>query len=183
MRWWVAVAWIEELFTVGEQRVDELEVYGFSGTSISADLKQRHVSLCSSSVETGLCIRTIDKGKIGSSSTNDPQQWQACLDAAIAGGRLAMPLVWKGLPDPVALPGADLAFDPSLAVEPENANDLLRRMLDGATAYPDATVTSGGAGISVGEITFVNSHGIRYVSRQSDVSISLEAISGQSTGY
>ena len=120
----------------------------FSGTSVSADLKQRRVSLCSSSVETGLCIRTIDKGKIGSSSTNDPQQWQACLDAAIASGRLATPMVWKGLPDPVALPDADLAFDPALFVEPETANDLLRGMLDGATAYPDATVTSGGAGIS-----------------------------------
>ena len=40
-------------------------------------------------------------------------------------------------------------------------------MLDGATAYPDATVTSGGAGISVGEIAFANSHGMRYASRQS----------------
>jgi len=183
MRWWVAVAWIEELFTVGEQRVDELEVYGFSGTSISADLKQRHVSLCSSSVETGLCIRTIDKGKIGSSSTNDPQQWQACLDAAIAGGRLAMPQEWKGLPDPVALPKTDFAWDPDLVVEPATAQELLAGMLEGALEYPDATVTSGGAGVAVGEITFANSHGVRYTSRQSDVSISLEAISGQSTGY
>ncbi|WP_422150617.1 TldD/PmbA family protein [Methanoregula sp.] len=177
------MAWIEELLNQGGKQVDELEVYFFSGTSVSADLKQRRVSLCSSSVETGLCIRTIDKGKIGSSSTNDPQQWQACLDAAIAGGRLATPMVWKGLPDPVALPDADLAFDPALFVEPETANDLLRGMLDGATAYPDATVTSGGAGISVGEIAFANSHGVRYASRQSGVSISLEAISGQSTGY
>ena len=183
MRWWVAVAWIEELFTVGEQRVDELEVYGFSGTSISADLKQRRVSLCSSSVETGLCIRTIDKGKIGSSSTNDPQQWQACLDAAIAGGRLATPQEWKGLPDPVALPTTDFAWDPDLVVEPTTAQELLVGMLEGALEYPDATVTSGGAGVAVGEITFANSHGVRYTSRQSDVSISLEAISGQSTGY
>ncbi len=183
MRWWVAVAWIEELFKTGDQRVDELEVYCFSGTSVSADLKQRRVSICASSVEKGLCIRTIDKGKIGSSSTNDPGQWQACLDAAIAGGRLATPQEWHGLPDPVNLPETDLAYDPSLAVEPATAQDLLAGMLEGATAYPDATVTSGGAAVSVGEITFANSHGIRYTSRQSDVSISLEAISGQSTGY
>jgi len=183
MRWWVAVAWIEDLFKLGEQRVDELEVYGFSGTSVSADLKQRCVSLCSSSIETGLCIRTIDKGKIGSSSTNDPRQWQACLDAAIAGGRLATPQEWKGLPDPVTLPKTDLAWDPDLAVEPATAQDLLAGMLEGTTAYPDATVTSGGAGVAVGEITFANSHGVRYTSRQSEVSISLEAISGQSTGY
>jgi PmbA protein len=179
----VAVAWIEELFKQGEKRVDELEVYCFSGTSVSADLKQRHVSLCSSSVESGLCIRTIDKGKIGSSSTNDPQQWQACLDAAIAGGRLATPQEWRGLPDPVMLSKEDLAYDPSLVVEPEMAHDLLQGMLEGAAAHPEASVTSGGAGIAVGEITFANSHGIRYASRQSEVSISLEAISGQSTGY
>lgn len=183
MRWWVAVAWIEELLKQGEKRVDELEVYSFSGTSVSADLKQRKVSLCSSSVESGMCIRTIDKGKIGSSSTNDPLQWEACLDAAIAGGRLATPQEWRGLPDPVALPGGDLAFDPSLAVEPALLTDLLSGMLDGAAAHPEASVTSGGAGISVGEISFANSHGIRYTSRESEVSVSLEAISGQSTGY
>ncbi|MEN6396396.1 MAG: DNA gyrase modulator, partial [Methanoregula sp.] len=62
------MAWIDDLFLVGEKRVDELEVYCFSGTSVSADLKQRRVSICTSSVENGLCIRTIDKGKIGSSS-------------------------------------------------------------------------------------------------------------------
>jgi PmbA protein len=183
MRWWVAVAWIEELFKQGEKRVDELEVYCFSGTSVSADLKQRRVSLCSSSIETGLCIRTIDKGKIGSSSTNDPQQWQACLDAAIAGGHLATQQEWRGLPDPVTLPVEDLAYDPSLVIEPAMAHDLLREMLNGAAAHPEASVTSGGAGIAAGEITFANSHGIRYASRQSEVSISLEAISGQSTGY
>ena len=146
MRWWVAVAWIEELLKQGEKRVDELEVYSFSGTSVSADLKQRKVSLCSSSIETGMCIRTIDKGRIGSSSTNDPLQWEACLDAAIAGGRLATPQEWRGLPDPVALPAGDLAYDPTLAVEPALLHDLLGGMLDGAAVHPEASVTSGGCG-------------------------------------
>jgi len=183
MRWWVAVAWIEELFRQGEKKVDELEVYLFSGTSVSADLKQRRVSLCSSSVESGLCIRTIDKGRIGSSSTNDPRQWEACLDAAIAGGRLATPQVWKGLPDPVSLPTTDLTWDPDLAVGPAIAQEMLEGMLKGAAEYPDAVVTSGGAGAGTGEITIANNRGVRYTARQSDLSYSLEMISGQSTGY
>ncbi|HNX16875.1 MAG TPA: metallopeptidase TldD-related protein [Methanoregula sp.] len=177
------MAWIDELLLEGEKRVDELEVYSFSGTSTSAELKQRRVSLCTSSVETGLCIRTIDKGRIGSSSTNNPKEWRACLDAAIAGGRLATPQEWKGLPDPVVLPKEDLSFDPTVSPDPEITRDLLSQMLEGASEHPDATVTSGGAGIGIGEITFANSHGIRYLSRQSEVSVSLEAISGQSTGY
>ncbi|HVP95640.1 TldD/PmbA family protein [Methanoregula sp.] len=177
------MAWIEELFREGEKRVGELEVYWFSGTSVSADLKQRRVALCSSSVETGMCIRTIDKGRIGSSSTNDPRQWQACLDAAVAGGRLATPQEWKGLPEPAALPETDFAWDPTLAIEPATAQEMLDGMLDGASGYPDAAVTSGGAGVAAGEVTIANSHGVRYTSRQSDLSISLETISGQSTGY
>jgi len=183
MRWWVAVAWIEELFRQGEKKVDELEVYLFSGTSVSADLKQRRVSLCLSSVESGLYIRTIDKGRIGASSTNDPQQWQVCLDAAIAGGRLATPQVWKGLPDPVALPTTDLTWDPDLAVGPAIAQEMLGGMLEGAAEHPGAVVTSGGASAGTGEITIANSHGVRYTARQSDLSLSLEMISGQSTGY
>ena len=183
MRWWVAVAWIDQLFKEGEKRVDELEVYAFSGTSVSADLKQRRLGMCSSSVENGLCIRTIDKGRIGSSSTNNPDQWEACLDAAISGGHLATPQEWKGLPDPAPLPENDLAYDPTLHVEPATAHELLDRLLAGAGAHPDAAVTSGGAGISTGEIRFANSHGIRYSYRQTDVSISLESISDQSTGY
>jgi len=183
MRWWVAVAWIEDLLREGAKKVAELEVYAFSGTSVSADLKQRRVGFCSSSVESGLCIRTIDKGRIGSSSTNDPRRWDECLDAAIAGGRLATPQEWNGLPDPAPLPTTDFAWDGSLAVTPATAQEMLTGMLEGTQDFPDAAVTSGGAGIATGEITIANSHGVRYSSRQSDLSFSIEAISGQSTGY
>ncbi|MDD1702640.1 MAG: TldD/PmbA family protein [Methanoregula sp.] len=173
--------WIEDLIRKGLQQVDEVEIYFVEGRSVSADLKQRRVSLCSSAVDAGLCIRTIDKGKIGSSSTNDPKKWQACLDAAIAGGHLATAQVWNGLPDPVKLPGTDFSYDPALDVEPETARALLQEMLTGADAHP-ATITSGGAEVSAGTVTLANSHGVSCTYRQSDVSLSLEAISGQSTG-
>lgn len=183
MRWWVAVAWIDDLLKEGEKRVDELEVSWFAGRSISADIKQKKISICSSSVGTGLCIRTIDKGRIGASGTNDPQKWQACLDAAIAGGRLAAREDWEGLPGPAVLPDSDLAFDPAIAVEPESAQDLIRDLLEGADAHPEAAVTAGGAELATGEIMLANSHGVRYRSRQSEASISLETICGRSTGY
>jgi len=183
MRWLVAVEWIEDLLKEGERKADELELYYFAGTSTSADLKQRKVNLCSSSVESGLCIRTVSRGMIGSSSTNDPTQWRACLEAAVAGARLATPQEWTGLPDPVSLPDTDLAFDSTLEVGPETVHKLLDGMLNGAGEVKDASVTSGGAAVSIGETIFANSHGIRYSSRHSDISLSLESISGQSTGY
>jgi PmbA protein len=60
---------------------------------------------------------------------------------------------------------------------------MLDGMLEGVLKYPDASVTSGGASVGTGEITIANNHGVRYTARQSDLSLSLETISGQSTGY
>jgi PmbA protein len=182
-RWWVAVEWIEALIREGAKRVEEIEIYYVEGTSVSADLKRQHVSLCSSSRDCGLCIRTVIKGRIGSSSTNDPEQWRACLEAAIASGNLATSQTWEGLPYPAEVPGADLSFDPSLQVEPKLSRDLLSSLLAGAAKYPDAAITSGSAGLARGTVTLANSHGIRYTYRHTGISVSLEAITGQSTGY
>jgi PmbA protein len=106
MRWWVAVEWIEALLRAGAKRVDELEVFFVEGISVSADLKKRNLSLATSSENCGLAIRTIDKGKIGASSTNNPKEWRECLDAAVASGRLATSQEWNGLPPPHEIPAA-----------------------------------------------------------------------------
>ena len=181
MRWWVAVEWIEALLRAGAKRVDELEVFFVEGISVSADLKKRNLSLATSSENCGLAIRTIDKGKIGASSTNNPKEWRECLDAAVASGRLATSQEWNGLPPPHEIPAADLSFDPAMIIEPEHARALLARMLEGAMQHP-AEVTAGSASLSREQVTFANTHGIRYATHHTGISVSLEAISGQSTG-
>jgi len=178
----VAVAWIEELIREGEKSVDEIEVYYVEGTSVSAELKQKNVNLATSSRDCGLAIRTIHKGRIGSSSTNDPATWRACLKAAVDSGNLATPQAWNGLPEPVSFPSSFLSFDPSLECDPDLARDLLRQMLEGAAEHP-AAITSGSVSLSVSTVTLANSHGIRYEDYHSGVSLSLEAIDRQSTGY
>ncbi|MDD1684914.1 MAG: TldD/PmbA family protein, partial [Methanoregula sp.] len=60
--------------------------------------------------------------------------------------------------------------------------DLLRQMLAGAAEHP-ADVTAGSAALSVSAVTLANSHGIRYENRHTGVSLTLEAIHHQSTGY
>jgi PmbA protein len=182
MRWWVAVEWIEELIREGQKSVDEVEVFYIEGTSVSADLKQKNVNLATTSWDCGLGIRTIHEGRIGSSSTNDPGKWRECLAAAIASGKLATPQTWNGLPEPVSLPASLLSFDPLLECDPDIARDLLKKMLAGASEHP-ADITAGSASLSVSSFMLANSHGIRYEDRHTGVSVSLEAIHRQSTGY
>lgn len=182
MRWWVAVAWIEDLIREAEKSVDEVEVFFVEGESVSAELKTKKVSLATTSRDCGLGIRTIHKGRIGSSSTNNSEEWRDCLRAAIASGKLATPQEWGGLPGPADLPTTPLAFDPDLTVEPATARELLETMLSGAEEH-DAEVTAGSAGLSSTRVLLANSHGVRYRDEHTGVSVSLEAIHGQSTGY
>jgi len=176
------VEWIEELIREGQKVVDEIEAFYVEGTSVSADLKQKKVNLATTSMDCGLGIRTIHKGRIGSSSTNDPDKWRDCLAAAVASGKFATPQTWNGLPEPVPLPSSPLSFDPALVCDPDIARDLVRQMLEGAAEHP-ADITAGSASLSVSSVTLANSQGIRYEDRQSGVSLSLEAIHRQSTGY
>ena len=55
-------------------------------------------------------------------------------------------------------------------------------MLEGAAEHT-AEVTSGSAALSFATVTLANSRGIRYTDRHTGVSLSLEAIHEQSTGY
>lgn len=182
MRWWAAVEWIDQIIKKGLKSVDEVEIFYVEGRSVSADLKQKKINLASASEDCGLGIRTIHKGRIGSSSTNDPRHWSECLDAAIASGHLATPLPWEGLPVAQDISQTPLTFDPSMKVEPTSALALLEQMLAGSEEHT-AEVTAGSAGLSTSTVTLANSSGVHYTDSHTGVSLSLEAIYKQSTGY
>jgi len=173
---------IDTIIRTGETLVEEVEVYISGGESISAELKKTQIGIATGSYSMGIGIRTIDHGHIGSSGTNDPGAWRKCLDAAVSSGTLATPQEWGGLPGPSAREWPPLSFDQEVRVEAKIAEDAIYKMLKGAEEYP-VNVMSGSADLSTGYLTLANSHGIRYSTKKSMVSVSLEAISGQSTGY
>jgi PmbA protein len=194
MRWWVAVAqsevWspddvaglIDDIIRSGEALVEEVEVYIAGGESVSAELKKTKIGIATGSKSLGLGIRTIDHGRIGSSGTSDPSAWRKCLQASVSSGTLATPQEWGGLPKPSAGEQPLLSFDPEVRVEAGFVEKAIYEMLKGAEQFP-VNVTSGSADVSTGYLTLANSHGVRYTAKKSMVSVSIETISDQSTGY
>lgn len=173
---------IDTIIRAGEALVGEVEVYIAGGESVSAELKKTKIGIASGSHAMGLGIRTIDHGRIGSSATTDPAAWRKCLDAAVSSGTLATPQEWGGLPHPSVQERPLLSFDPEVRVEAGIAETAIYKMLKGAEEYP-VNVMSGSADLSTGYLTLANSHGVRYSTKKSSFSVSLEAISDQSTGY
>ncbi len=173
---------IDTIIRAGEALVGEVEVYIAGGESVSAELKKTKIGIASGSHAMGLGIRTIDHGRIGSSATTDPAAWRKCRDAAVSSGTLATPQEWGGLPQPSIQDRPLLSFDPEVRVEAGIAETAIYKMLKGAEEYP-VNVMSGSADLSTGYLTLANSHGVRYSTKKSSFSVSLEAISDQSTGY
>ena len=173
---------IESVLKAGSGKADEVEVYYVKGESLSASLRKREISEASISRNTGMAIRTITDGKIGVSSTNDPERWKECLSAAIASGGLATPQEWGGLPGPLDLDTNPLSYDPEVTIDPAIPEHLCEGLLVGASRYP-VEVTSGSAQVSRQRTMVANSSGVLYSNPSTSVSVSLDCISGQSTGY
>lgn len=182
MRWWVAVELIDRILREGLEKVGELEVFTVEGTGISVSVKSGIIDTATSATSWGLGIRTINDGQIGASSTSDPGRWQECLGAAIASGRFATKQEWRGLPSASPIIPTARTHDPSLQPELPIAIDLIDQMLEGAAEHP-AKVTGGSADISRASITIANSHGLSYTAPRTEVSVALEAIYEDSTGY
>ncbi len=174
---------VSEIIEAGLSSVNEVEVALVSGESVSIELKRSIPAHAGESHGCALIIRVIDSGRIGASSTSNPAEWATCLKSAISSAHLAEPVSWGGLPDPVPLKGVPLAFDGSVKTDPEIALSFCNRLLDGASAFPDAEVVGGGAGLSLGSVLLANSKGIWYEEDHTSVSASLETIAGQSTGF
>ena len=174
--------WIERILREGEKQADETEIYYTWGSGLSLELRRQTIDVAIESRWCGLGIRTVSGGRIGVSGTNDPARWRECLDAALAAGRLVTPQTWNGLPHPEDIRTNAPSEDPTLTPDPSLARGLLDRMLDGAREHT-VEVTSGGVNLSRGGVCIANTHGLSYRQTRTHVSASLEAISGQSTGY
>jgi PmbA protein len=183
MRWWAAVDDPERILDYGSGNADEVEVYQILGRAISADLKRDKVSAASESRSAVLTVRVIRKGKIGTSSTNDPARWKDCFHAALDSANLASAQPWKGLPGPALGDPLPLAYDPDLPMDPVAVQGLLEDLKEGASSFNDVAITSGSAEISRAEIMLLNSSGVRYHRPVTAVGVSMETIREQSTGY
>jgi len=173
----------EIIIKEGKKCADEVEVFLAGGSSVEAQLKGDLIGEAGGSESFGIGIRLIKGGKIGSSTTGNPDRWQECLAAAEASAKLATGQKWEGLPSPVPLSDIDLdIFDSSLKPDISVASSLIEEMKEGASDF-DVNIAGGGSSLGTGYSVIVNSEGVFYAREKSRISVSLEAISGTSTGY
>ena len=173
---------IEGVLRAGERQTDEVEVFCARGQSVSAGIKKGILGTAEESETWSMTIRTVKDGRIGFSSTGDPDRWKECLDAALASGRIATPQEWGGFPKPAGMAGTASSADPDLVVGIDAAAGMVTDLLSGAAEHPVAVI-GGGADLARSSLKIANTSDVRYSMERTVAAVSLEAIREQSTGY
>ncbi|PKL56688.1 MAG: TldD/PmbA family protein [Methanomicrobiales archaeon HGW-Methanomicrobiales-6] len=173
---------IERILREGERRADEVEVFYARGESVSTEIKKGIIGTAEESEAWSMAIRTVKDGRIGFSSTGDPDRWKECLDAALASGGLATPQQWGGFPKPANLTSTASSSDGDLVVAVEDAAGMVADLLSGAAEHP-VEVVGGGANLARSYLMVANTSGVLYGMNRTVAAVSLEAIREQSTGY
>ena len=173
---------IERILREGGKQADEVEVFYARGASISAEIKKGILGTAEESEAWSMAVRTVRDGRIGFSSTGDPDRWRECLDAALASGRLATPQQWGGFPRPAGMAGTASSSDAHLVVAVEDAAGMVDDLLAGAAEHP-VEVVGGSADLARSYLTVANTSGVLYGMDRTAAAVSLETIREQSTGY
>ncbi len=173
---------IERVLREGERRADEVEVFYARGESVSTEIKKGIIGTAEEAEAWSMAIRTVKDGRIGFSSTGDPDRWKECLDAALASGRIATPQQWGGFPKPANLTSTASSSDGDLIVAVEDAAGMVGDLLSGAAEHP-VEVVGGGANLARSYLMVANTSGVLYGMDRTVAAVSLEAIREQSTGY
>jgi len=173
---------IDRILRAGEREADEVEVFYARGESIGTEIKKGILGTAEESEAWSMAVRTVKDGRIGSSSTSDPDRWKECLDAALASGRLATPQQWGGFPKPAGITSSASAADQDLVVTVEDAAAMVGELLAGAAEYP-VEVVGGGANLARTYLMVANTSGVLYGMDRTVAAVSLETIREQSTGY
>jgi PmbA protein len=172
----------DKVLRAGDALADEVEVFCTRNRSVSAGIKKGILGTAEESESWSMTIRTIKDGRIGFSSTGDPDRWRECLDAALASGRIATAQEWGGLPVPDAAMCSTPSADLDLVVGIENAAGMVEDLLAGAAEHP-VDVVGGGADLGRSHRELANTNGVAYSMERTIAAVSLEAIREQSTGY
>jgi PmbA protein len=173
---------IDNILREGERQADEVEVFYARGESVSTEIKKGILGTAEESEAWGMAVRTVKDGRIGFSSTGDPDRWKECLNAALASGRIATPQQWGGFPKPAGITGTASSSDQNLVVAVEDAARMVGDLLSGAAEHP-VEVIGGSADLARTYLAVANTSGVLYGMDRTVAAVSLEAIREQSTGY
>ena len=173
---------IDNILREGERQADEVEVFYARGESVSTEIKKGILGTAEESEAWGMAVRTVKDGRIGFSSTGDPDRWKECLNAALASGRIATPQQWGGFPKPAGITGTASSSDQNLVVAVEGAAEMVDDLLSGAAEHP-VEVIGGSADLARTYLAVANTSGVLYGMDRTVAAVSLEAIREQSTGY
>lgn len=175
---------IDKILSYGEKLADEVEVFVLDYSDISLEQREMHIASVFEHAGRSVYLRVVKDNRVGISGTSDVLRWKDCVDMALSSAKLSEPVPgWSGFPQKAELPAGQDPLDKNITVSPGLAAEYLERMNTGAEKHPEARVVTGGVSLSTGTSTIANSNGVYYTREMSGISLGMDAICENSTGY
>jgi len=175
---------IDKIISYGEKSADEIEVFTLDYSDISVEQREMAISSVFEHEGNSVYVRVVKDNHIGVSGTSDITRWKDCVDVALSSAKLSESVPgWVGFPAKSVLPEGKDPIDKNISVTPDLAAEYLERMNTGAAAHPEARVVSAEVSLSIGVSRIVNSNGVDYTRHLSGISLGMDAICDNSTGY
>lgn len=175
---------VDKIISSGEKIADEVEVYVTNLQDLSLEQRESAVSSVFEHSGTSVYIRLVKDKKIGVSSTSDISRWKDCLTSALSSAKLSKPVEnWKGFAEKTEIINSRNPYDEKITMSPELASELLERMKTGASLHSEARTVSAGVTLLQGDSFIANSNGVALSRKVSGVSLGMDAICENSTGY
>lgn len=175
---------IDSLLAKGQKLADEVEIYTASYEDLTLEQRGTDISSVFEHAAATVYIRVVKDKKIGISATSDITRLSDALASAVSSAKLSEPVPgWKGFPEKQAVPAGEEPVDRDLEITAETAEQLLSRMNAGAAKHAEARPVAGAVTISKGSSVLANSSGVCLEREFSDISLGLESICEDSTGY
>ncbi|MDO5843665.1 MAG: metallopeptidase TldD-related protein [Methanocorpusculum sp.] len=175
---------VDKIISAGEKIADEVEVYVIKTDDLSLEQRESAVSSVFEHSGNSVYIRLVKDKKIGVSSTSDISRWSDCITSALSSAKLSKPVdEWKGFAEKKAITNFENPCDEKIVMSAELASEFLERMKAGAAEHKEARPVSAAVTLLRGESLLANSNGV-YLSRKvSSISLGMDAICENSTGY
>ncbi len=175
---------IDKIISYGEKSADEIEVFTLDYSDISVEQREMAISSVFEHEGNSVYVRVVKDNHIGVSGTSDITRWKDCVDVALSSAKLSESVPgWTGFPAKAVLPEGKDPIDKNISVTPDLAAEYLERMNNGAAKHPEARVVSAEVSLSTGISRIVNSNGVDYTRHLSGISLGMDAICDNSTGY
>lgn len=162
---------VEKIVKVAMEKADSAQALMQTQETSAVEFENDKLKFAESSQRTNILVKVIKDGKVGTSSTTDPNDIEGVVSRALEAAGFGSPAYFE-MPEPQALNPVK-TYDPELLpLEKPEMIHMGQQMMDMINAYNPDILAGATVNKTIHKVEFVNSAGAHYSAEDTDFQVS-----------